>query len=434
MQKRASSSEVGRTVWTGARVATLGARCYDAGRVFEEDLVVWERHRGLSVALPIVTVVCALVAFAIFGAEADAIAASSVVVGLGGGLTLGVWFANLGGAKRARRVIASSEGITVDGERHVLARQIRGARLQTQRTDGTVTVYGAYGLPLFFAQVSNRDEGARFLRAIGHGSRRRHRFEAQTFAKAWQRRAFNYAYLSVSAVALAAMASSHVQTAVFVAAFALGFALYLYVVLRGVDVEIGSDGVLVGGRRKRWIPFRDVQFIEAHEGYARFVLDAGHVDVAITTNAKTGELAYQEAITLDAFLLHAREALSAHREATGSRDVAVTLGRADRKKDEWLAALRQLRDGDTAYRVAAVRDDDLWRVVEDPAAPEDARAAAAFILHRGGERDDATVRLRVVAQAVAAPRLRVALESDDEAVLEAFCEEPAPRPALTRTR
>lgn len=49
----------------------------------------------------------------------------------------------------------------------------------------------------------------------------------------------------------------------------------------------------------------------------------------------------------------------------------------------------------------------LWTVVEDPAIPEDARAAAAVLL----ERDDAArARLRVAATDATSPRLRVALD------------------------
>jgi hypothetical protein len=197
----------------------------------------------------------------------------------------------------------------------------------------------------------------------------------------------------------------------------------LYVTFRGVSVDIGVDGVLVSGpRRREWIAFEGVRSVEAHQGSARFVLGDRHVDVAITRAGPNGLLAKQDAFALDAFLLRAREALAAHRATVGPRALAAMLSRADRDKAAWVDGLRRLRDGEAAYRSAAIQDEELWRVVEDPGAPEDARAAAAFVLRRQDD-PSATARLRVAQQAVAAPRLRVALESDDEDALAPFCEE-----------
>ncbi len=228
----------------------------------------------------------------------------------------------------------------------------------------------------------------------------------------------------------------HPSNAVTMTMIWLGLAPCLYVLLRGVTVEIGVDGVLISGpRRKQWIPFADVRSIEAHERSARFALAKGHVDVVLTTNSRIGYLAKAEAVALDAFIIRAREALAAHRATVGPRELAATLRRADRDKDEWIDALRRLRDGEAAYRAAAIRDEELWRVVEDPGAPEDARAAAAFVLRRPDHRDgSATARLRVAAQAVAAPRLRVALETEDETALAAFCTEPSRLSAAARAR
>jgi len=80
-------------------------------------------------------------------------------------------------------------------------------------------------------------------------------------------------------------------------------------------------------------------------------------------------------------------------------------------------------EGGGSYRDPAARGDDLWRVVEDTSAPEDARAGAAVALRN---EDGAHPRLRIAAEAVASPKLRVALEkasdpaADDEALDEAL--------------
>jgi hypothetical protein len=52
----------------------------------------------------------------------------------------------------------------------------------------------------------------------------------------------------------------------------------------------------------------------------------------------------------------------------------------------------------------------LWRIVEDPAAPADARAGAAVALGHGAD-EDSRARLRAAASATAAPKLRFAIET-----------------------
>ena len=105
-----------------------------------------------------------------------------------------------------------------------------------------------------------------------------------------------------------------------------------------------------------------------------------------------------------------QEAHTLARTRPRATHVAAVIGRNGRTHEQWLEALRQLRRGEADYRSAAFPRDDLWRVLEDPAAPEDARAGAAFVLYAdGGEADE--IRLRNAAGATVSPRLRVALDS-----------------------
>jgi hypothetical protein len=77
----------------------------------------------------------------------------------------------------------------------------------------------------------------------------------------------------------------------------------------------------------------------------------------------------------------------------------------------WLADIASLRSGAPQYRESAMRDEDLWEIVESSSAPEDARAAAALLL-RGDEEDaPARARLRIAADAIVSPKLRVAIEA-----------------------
>jgi hypothetical protein len=61
------------------------------------------------------------------------------------------------------------------------------------------------------------------------------------------------------------------------------------------------------------------------------------------------------------------------------------------------------------YRRAAVPSASLWQIVEDPTAEPPIRAGAAVALVQALD-EPGRQRLRVAAQACAAPKLRVALE------------------------
>lgn len=101
-----------------------------------------------------------------------------------------------------------------------------------------------------------------------------------------------------------------------------------------------------------------------------------------------------------------------------------TLARAGRGTRAWLREVALASDDRASFRVPAVPAEALWRVVEDPAAASTARAGAALAL-RARLDDEGRTRLRVLADACAAPRLRVALQqvastAEAEALEEAF--------------
>ena len=89
---------------------------------------------------------------------------------------------------------------------------------------------------------------------------------------------------------------------------------------------------------------------------------------------------------------------------------AVTaLGRGARSADEWLSSLRGLGKGATDYRTGVLPVEELRRVVGDPAAASDVRVGAAVAL-RVAEGASGVERIRVAADATAAPELRGVLE------------------------
>jgi hypothetical protein len=90
-------------------------------------------------------------------------------------------------------------------------------------------------------------------------------------------------------------------------------------------------------------------------------------------------------------------------------DAAALVGCGARTYDAWIEALRELsRDGH--YRAAALPPEELWRVLEDPAAETSARAGAAMALRESLDAEG-RARLRVAGAASASPRVRVALDA-----------------------
>jgi hypothetical protein len=115
------------------------------------------------------------------------------------------------------------------------------------------------------------------------------------------------------------------------------------------------------------------------------------------------------------------EAIAAYHESATDRGGAA-LRRGTRTVRQWVAALRAIGSGANAdMRTAPLPRERLLRIVEDPASPEEERAAAAVALATEQD-DDGHARMRIVAMHVAAPRLRVAIEAAakaDDAELEA---------------
>ena len=74
---------------------------------------------------------------------------------------------------------------------------------------------------------------------------------------------------------------------------------------------------------------------------------------------------------------------------------------------------------DPSFRDTWIPRHELLAVVEDPTAPQSARAAAALALKTGLEEPE-RVRVRVAAAATAAPKVRVALETvaDESATVD----------------
>ncbi len=185
------------------------------------------------------------------------------------------------------------------------------------------------------------------------------------------------------------------------------------------DIDVGADGI--------WLS-RGNQFLRYAE-----LLQVTALDRDLLLVKKSGErirLGFGGSVRQEEASAACMQRIQGARTACASDGTAVSpealLSPAGRSPGEWLDALRVVAD----YRSSAVPDDTLWRIVEDANAAAPTRAGAAVALAHGLDAE-ARQRLRVAAQACAAPRLRVAFElvaeevEVDEARLETALERVA---------
>ncbi len=221
-------------------------------------------------------------------------------------------------------------------------------------------------------------------------------------------------------------------------AVALTFAGYFILNLRGqLTLSVGADGVEV----RRWF------------GAARFLRYSEIAGISTDGSGVVMELRDGEALTLshgagarltwfvgtetqdeaEGFAARIAPRVKAH-ETTDDATVRTALDRGGRKTTDWLRALRLYAETSASSRKPATPAELFWGVIEDATAPTTARVGAVVAL-RGTFDSAARERLRVVAAACVAPRLRIALEAascarDDRALTAALDSLPADDDAL----
>ena len=206
----------------------------------------------------------------------------------------------------------------------------------------------------------------------------------------------------------------------------------LYAFNMWVRVSVGADGIRLRHplQRARFVPFAAIEGAETDGTDVTMRLNDGEilrVHSPAGANAKrrgflSGPIALSDRVLEARKLVERIEEQLAMRRARANADAPV-FARAGRETDAWLREVAGATEANASYRTPAVPADELWRIVEDTAAPATARAGAAAALRQALD-DDGRVRLRAAADACAAPRLRVALEmvasTDDDDLRPAF--------------
>ncbi|WP_437308439.1 hypothetical protein [Sorangium sp. So ce388] len=201
------------------------------------------------------------------------------------------------------------------------------------------------------------------------------------------------------------------QSAVPLAAILLAMAAAITFAAWPAKLHVGADGVLLTWHwRRRFIPYsrlaRASRFERVHH--------KGGTIVGVELALATGEVVSVPVTsgpaesTIAMIIERIRDA--SERSADDSV-TAAALVRGSRPTSQWIAHLRAIGVGaNVNHRRAPIDPAQLFRVLEDGGQPPPVRAAAALALASRGE-EDTRARLRVAAEATAAPKLRVALEA-----------------------
>ena len=341
-------------------------------------------------------------------------------------LGLFAWYAsrwkNLRAKRRPATVRADREGVWVDGKLVVLRADVADGFFQPRSSrdpkkasslGSSVRLVDKRRAIVFEPEASERD-ALDLLYALGldPGSKRA---EFTGSSPVFATVARNMAFVGASVVAMFVLSFG-------LAAVGLSFGGSLLPMLMvpwflgamiPSRISVGIDAVHLRWMwRKKLIPMSKIAGIERGEQrQVRLRLYDGSEELIYTSMRSNYRMGNDYAAQhRDAVLARIAEAHAAFRARGPAADVSSLVGRGTRSREEWRAALAKLRAAEGGYREAVVRDDDLWRVVEDPSAPEDARGGAAMLLRRSLD-DAGKARVRVAAEATASPKLRVALDA-----------------------
>ena len=190
-------------------------------------------------------------------------------------------------------------------------------------------------------------------------------------------------------------------------------------------VTVGADGLDVRWlRRRRFVPYRSILRVVPAFGQLRVVLAEG---ATLRLRGQRRSFTPRTRPEHRAMVDRLGAAIEEHVAASRLQEAVAQLPEPKGDGAGWLRELDAVPVGAAGYRQAVVDDEVLWRVVEDASLDEKTRAGAAVVLRKllG---DEGRARLRVVAEATASPRLRVALEAasgTEDAAIEQSLDELA---------
>lgn len=279
-------------------------------------------------------------------------------------------------------------------------------------------------------RVQDEIEGRALLRALGFdASQRSARFSTPSRALTDQGLSI---FLGVSFAGLYILLGSFGHTLLGHGAplqLPILIAYLAFMFLTRTSLTVGADGILRSwlGKKEFWSygdiagvkRFLDQSMWRKHKWQGVELQLRSGESVRIPITSKNG-LQYGQ---IDLVIERIREAMESHRQGEPAADTAL-LARKARSMADWIQSLRAIGSGaHVDHRTAPVASERLFRIVEDPSLTPSTRAGAAVAL--GASLDEhGKVRLKGAAGAIAAPKLRVAIEAaadgDETALTEAL--------------
>ncbi|MBX3264312.1 MAG: hypothetical protein KIS78_21615 [Labilithrix sp.] len=416
----------------------MASESLDEERSGDTRLVVLERN-ALVARLSVAALAAGVALFAAFVSIGFAPGIFGVhLVGIGVVLRYVLGRRNWASKRRERAVRVTPAGVHVDGVLAVPRAGVADGFFQPRAGGGSsVRLVDERRRVVFEAELFDKEASA-FLRVLGlDAASRRAEFRGASpiGSSTVMHVVFVVTLFVVASFAFDALTAIGVPASPLFTALAM--LPVFFAAMAPSKIVVGVDGVLLRWFwRERFIPLSDIASLSVGDLREVLLRLASGETVTIHTTNTRRNLSEHHRQHRDAVYARIVEAVNAHRRNRSSADVALFVARGERSLAAWRSALEAIARGDGSYREAAVRDEDLWRLVEDPRAAEDARAGAAFLLRRSLDADG-KARVRVAAEATASPRLRVALDAaageSDEAVEAALAELGAPDDA-PRTR
>jgi hypothetical protein len=340
------------------------------------------------------------------------------------------------------RVKADAEGVHVNGELVASRAWIRDGVVVPDFPNGVQVRIRRWGALPLQIRARDTDEGRAILRALGLDVTQR----AMTFnlpsraATDWKwygPMVLAWVLLVATVIMLPPEVGGHYM------AMPLPALVLIFVVFRLTrsKLTVGADGLWLSGLgQRRFFRYDDIAafntlepnslWTRLWEGFLLRLHSGEEVRIAVEGRNHKRRGHAERLHVIDE---RVRGAMDSHRRGERTAGAARLLDRGERDIGEWIRTLRAMGSGGAAdHRTAAVEPEMLWSIVEDPRATPLTRVSAAVAL--GASIDDTgRKRLETLAKAVAAPKLRIALEaaaSEDEAemreALEAV-EEPKRR-------
>lgn len=340
---------------------------------------------------------------------------------------LGVYLAWMRSSLQRARVRASTHTLEVDGK--IVRERITSAKILPQRKRGPIVELHRRLDPLpYRVELEDEKSAVDLVRALGLDAREGiRRFHIPLSANSGGLIAFMMFMMLASGIAAGALGQISPVLAWFGLAIMFAISLALYRMFRRT-VTIGRDGILIEGLTwRRFIAYGEVKSIERERPSKSMMSMSPSIPQGFWITLVSGQTIFihtmhermRDGMFASDFLFDTAHELWKSAGAKDSIDLA-TLARGTRTARAWLDELRALRQ--PQYRVAAVSEDQLFRILLDANADEQARAAAAVCLVRGD--DDMRTKVRVAIDDIAAPKLRAvvaaALEEDEQKITTAL--------------